>query len=733
MGKKSQRKKGNQTEPKESKKDKSINIGRAYKSYSKLQKAKKPKLPTPVVASSSQNIIEKKVLIPLYKLNIKPKKNIEKMSIEDLKEFASIFDLNPKINYKLLDYLKSKEIEEYKKYIEKYKYSLDFEDASKLNCFTNKEIKIIKDEFNKRMKSNKLNPIEKIQSLSKLKLFNLLFFLLEIEISAKSNIQVIKKGILSYANPVTLIFKVPNKFGNIEIKYYSLITFFINLFVPELDKINNNIIVENNFNDFTSSSEEQIYFNYKNTKNKGNNIKINLNDFLKRKEKLEEFISNNNIKSVKNMASNISINLPKNKNDIISNILEKIETLNFYRERILEIINESDELILKKIKFIYYNLLFPNKDFINLAIFFEKCLKTKYSEEVIASKNIYIKDANEIKNLAIDNLNSKYLDTLKKPFNFNSIYYTFPKILEKNILQNNKKVFEAFKRHIKYIYSSNIMKDIYYLSPEFDEFAYPLENDEIIREMFECTIFVPFCGGILHGYTQKEIPEILIAISLEEQTPEEHHLSKIICELAQILNTVIHEQTKHYLKSLIFYNSFRYDIKKRINSDLHDFGEENYYINGILQKYGAIKKNNDLSIDGGEKTEIYLYGNILDKISFRQAYELFKLINWEKTIVQHIKDFQKINNKICNDNIICQPITKIAKNADLCDFIKIFITKFIESYNKNKKDKLLVYDLNTSSSKMAKNNDNIINEDTIQFDLNCFLEIKKNYIHDASW
>ena len=127
------------------------------------------------------------------------------------------------------------------------------------------------------------------------------------------------------------------------------------------------------------------------------------------------------------------------------------------------------------------------------------------------------------------------------------------------------------------------MKDIYYLCPESNDFVYPLDKEEFVNEIFDYTTFAPLDVSILHGYTQKEIPEIIIAVNLEKENPNETDLSKIICELSQILNATIHEQVKHYIKSLIFYNSFRFNIKKRINSNLYDYEEENKFIRGILQ------------------------------------------------------------------------------------------------------------------------------------------------------
>ena len=85
-------------------------------------------------------------------MNIKPKKDIRKMTIEELMKFVSDFDLNPQANYILLDYLKKTSNNDYNKYIGKYKYSLNFQDALLLKCFINNDIIQILKEFNKNFK-----------------------------------------------------------------------------------------------------------------------------------------------------------------------------------------------------------------------------------------------------------------------------------------------------------------------------------------------------------------------------------------------------------------------------------------------------------------------------------------------------------------------------------------------------------------------------------------------------
>ena len=114
---------------------------------------------------------------------------------------------------------------------------------------------------------------------------------------------------------------------------------------------------------------------------------------------------------------------------------------------------------------------------------------------------------------------------------------------------------------------------------------------------------------------------------------------------------------KHYLKTLIFYNSFQLGINKRINSNLFEIDEERKIINAVLiRNKNTTRKNvynkSLVQLDGGQKAEVLLYGHILKEITYSQSLELFKLSNWNKTIPQHIENFNKKANK--NQNTISE-------------------------------------------------------------------------------
>ena len=686
------------------------------------------------ISEEKKEFSVKKKLIPLKKLNINPKKAIDKMDINEIKEFASQFDLNPIINNKLLNYLKNNSKDDYIIFIKKYKYTLDFKDALKLDCFKKEEIDFIKKEFSENVKKFKLNVYDKdINSLSKLKLFNMFFFLLKEK--CIDNFESIYTKIISYSIPISLIFKVPNRFGNIELNLYTYLSVFINFFTAEIRKYKDQTSKkeENQDNDI---SYEEIYFNWDNSI-KGEEKKIDLTEFNQRKKRFEEYINNNYIEEKESSKSkNINKSLIKGR-DLFIKMKEKIFRFKLFKEEIIEMFNVPDDKILEKIKFIYYCLLFPSKGLVDILSLYSKCLREKpYSQEEIASKDTFISYCNAIdqncknnnyKLFTIENLDNNFDSTINNPFNYNSKYYKFPILLKKNILDNDQEIKEAFINYLKYIYSSNIIKDIFYLCPEFNDFIYPLEDDEIFNELIEYTIFIPLEGDDLHGYTQKEIPEVLISVKLDENFPQEVDISKIVCELSQILNTCIHEQFKHYIKSLIFYNSFRFNLKKRIDSDLYNYGNEERYIKGILSI--TKNKNKYYEIDGGHKAEIYLYGSILNQIYFPQALELFKKSNWNKEIHDHIISFNNVNKK-SKDQYQYFSLKQIEFNNDLCEFFRIFIKKFINIVGEEKYG--IVFDNNASASRKSNNNIDIGTKNQIKFDYYCYINIKRNYINDAS-
>ena len=169
-------------------------------------------------SQDSLKLVKKSVAVSYKKLKENHNKRLENkdinnLALESLKIIASNFDLDPLINFRLLSLLKEKNISEYNKYITKYKYTLNYEDAKNLKCFKDDVSKIIKES------SAYYSGLKEIKSLSKVKLFNFLFYIMNLKFNEKQYtenfIQMaeeIRKNILSYENDANLIFKTSNTF-----------------------------------------------------------------------------------------------------------------------------------------------------------------------------------------------------------------------------------------------------------------------------------------------------------------------------------------------------------------------------------------------------------------------------------------------------------------------------------------------------------------------------------------
>ena len=329
-----------------------------YSSLSKLkpkenkktsQKELKFKFALNLSGNNKEMAFSKKMkLKPLKSLFIEINESIDNMIINHLKKFADKFDINPDINFKLLSYLEKSSPKEYKKYIDKYKYTLKFKDALELKCFDKKEILQAMDEFNQNITHFKLG-IPKIKSkkniisFSKIKLFNLLLFLQSKDIIQFEYKEILKK-IMSYCIPQTMIFKVPNKFANIELLYYYYTKIFVDLLIP----------------DNISSHKKGVFFNFK-IETKPEKEEIDLNNFFARKKSLENYIKEVDIEK-----QNIEKKTQKKKKeeekeeDILA---YKINIFQAFGENIKEIIKLKDEnQIIQRIKFLSYLILFLGKN-----------------------------------------------------------------------------------------------------------------------------------------------------------------------------------------------------------------------------------------------------------------------------------------------------------------------------------------------------------------------------------
>jgi len=685
----------------------------------------------------TKNIENRKKCVPFFNFQIKFNENLQNDE-ESLKQYISVFDLNPIVNN-----LVFQKVKEYQKYLYKYQYTLNYEDAKKLGCFSDVNENDLINCINNRIKQLRIKKfkVEKIDSLSKAKLMDFFFYLLLLE-PLFCDYEGILKYIKSLRTNLDLIFKAPIYLGNNEIQYY----FYYNIF---LESFYYNIVEgQNKKNENKPQESKDIYLSsqldYFPTID--NNFcsygDIDLTDFMKRKQNLYNFINDNNKIYIEKIGET-------NNEKEINNIIEldeegfgsekkhyddkkkndkkqefkifryKLDYFQKYKDVIIDTfckIHEEKDII-DKIKYLYAFFLLelgknkpPSLELIN-------CFYLHNNEDEIRKLKKYDKELNPLLKVDYNKILYKnispegFFDDIENPFCDNYLAYTFPDFIHKTFIEYDNEIYCEFLEFLKFIYKSPLMQDIYYLCPEFIDFEYPFINDDILNEMFKNTNYIPCESKKYHGYTQKNLISIFIPNIIK--ISKIHRLELFIIKLGFLLNTTIHEQSKHYLKTLIFYNSFRYGKKNHIESDEDLENDENSYLKGLICKKG--KKNNNLNgKDGGDRTEILLYGEVLKELTCLQGLKMFFKSTWNTSIDNnHFSDFinnysKEISKKALKNSINYSDLKEIIEDGgeDVCPFFKRIIQKFLECNKMNKKK--VPIELNYSAKKKSESSNNII-------------------------
>ena len=558
-------------------------------------------------------------LISLNKIKEKVDELVKKaeLSEKNLNEFHKIFklsDLESNVNFKYLSILKRNEPNKFNKYIIKYFYTLNYDQAKILVDLKTEEQKEL-EKLNKFRLSNNIHPkINEIHSLSKIKLIN---FIYQINNYYKTNKKIndYKSLLEEYSLNTNLKYRLPNYFGSKELLFYTYLQLFIHLFSfeivkdekmkMEIDEIEDNGNRDNKkekinkININKDSINEDEYFSISDiSEQEDNNFYFNNNEIIKDINDFFKFISNNNIIEKENKIDE-DIIIKKQFTDILEYI-NYLNSFDIFIEKKMLIDFDKDDFI-DKIDFIYFTIIyFRYNDKVNERTNFNKEILKYVLYEPEEKKNLALEilNYNEYNREYLKNLSQNEKDSLiysnlvkcnipikiaiNNPFNNCSKYYKFPFNMTKNIILFDNDFKKDFKEFILQVYESKLFKEIFYLTEEFKDFLYPFEGEEkynIFNEMFENTKFYPFEFDYLNGYTNKILPKILISSIIKDGS----NLEKIIINFTHILNTMFHEQMKHYIQMLIHYNSLRLSLSVSLESD-------KYLKDDTFEKYLKIVK-----------------------------------------------------------------------------------------------------------------------------------------------
>ena len=706
---------------------------------------------------------QRKVCIPLKRIEIEFKKDTQSDE-NSLKNYLSVFDLNPNANY-----LAFKKIQEYKdKYLYKYKYTLFYEDAKTLGCFQEvNEINLI-DSINQKLDNFhfKGKRIEKIEILSKAKLIDFFLYLLLLDVSEDSFENIMKK-MDSLRLGIDLIFKAPIYLGNDELKYYFLYEIFIEYFSDTEEEENKSKQKKTFF-----KSPKLDYFPIVEQNSSSEYSKVDLSGFKERIKNLDSFIGHYLKKDIdilediqyekpnekiieldedlelkkenKSKDNKKSSNKKTTQNNINQNkkykiFIKKLQYFINFKDAILNTFfdGKKDKEIIEKLKYLYYYMLLTIKSNNSSNERFRKAFYMKNDEsdkKRIKAYDYQIQslfdgdyDKLFIKNIAVP---EDFFENIGNPFINNYLCFPFPQLMHKSFIEYDENIYKEFLDFLKYIYKSELLQDIYYLCPEFEEFEYPFKNDDILNEMFENTYYIPCNSDYLYGYTQQNLLSIFIPVSFEDQI--NNYLEYFVIRLGFILNTTIHEQLNHYIKALLFYNSFRFGKSKHIENDEELNNNVNVYLEGLMSKKG----NKNKSIDGKDgclRTEILLYGEVLERLTCIQGLKMFYISTWKKSIENHFLDFKDNYKKQLENNPSVLggsyfDLKNVLKDPDVCSFFKRLLEKFIQ--HKNIKNNNLVIDLNYSVKKKSESLNNGFNTKiNIDYEINFNRSNIRDYSH----
>ena len=581
----------------------------------------------------------------------------------------NIFDIDNDINTNYFRKLQKADKKKYNNLIQRYKYTLNLDSSLELKCLTEKELKNELEYYNSKIiliEGNIIKDIKIIKSFSKLKFFN---FLLDIIIDKNRYFMRNGPNFDRYKIEEDLLFKAPNSLGTTELYYYTLILLYYNFLSKneesseDIRKKENNIIDQFDRKEIQKIIGEKILFDDSNFVN-------NFNVF---KKKYEEKIDINKFK------------YEESKKDY--SIDKKIQLLRLYTKAIEQIVKfelSDDNYIIKKCEFILNTCLFD--DVFQVKMIQDCLIEDKRIPNIIEQLPV----GWNINELCFTNCTFS-LQYNKNIFLNYSTRFKFPYILKRNSLMNSKKIFDCFIDYIKSIYKSSLMKEIFYNTPEFMDFLYPFDNDEILDELFDNIIFLPMkSNGNLYGHTQKLLGKIYVPanINITHISEKDFTIEKLINFFANLLITILHEQFKHYMKMLIYFNSFIYNKNIDLLGDNLEINDDN---NKIFFSILSKNKNNNNKkyinlpkiIDGGNKLEILLFGDILGDIYVPASLDIFNASSWNLSISQHLERFEKINQK----GIYCQKetleIDKLEKNENVSKFLILLLKEYCNIKNIN--------------------------------------------------
>ena len=529
----------------------------------------------------------------------------------DLIKYCESIGINAESNYELLTKLVIIDFNLFLKYYSKYQFTLEIRQRKEIQ-------KLIKDfELSSMIKNNFIkSDLKSIRELF-LKVCDLI---INIKLNEKDCLKKLKNEIISIGVFIEddLDFLFPVNFGNIELKFNKLIIdvlFFI--FGKNMGKINS---LENNKKDLIKTKislfkKMKLFFQKSGLYDDETLFKIS--DYLINCYYIY-FEVDDSLKNFDNLEKIITCCLPFEL-DTAVNFIEKYKYFSYDVEFKIENITLN--------KYYTSNLTKDSK------------IKLSFDKKIIEVK---AEDVNW-------NLKHNMFFQLLKSDNF-TFCFRFPKLSEINYIYINNDIRNNYKALFRKILKSKIMEQCMNIDSDTNNFNYPFNDDNIIQELEDHTLFVPFPAKKFYGYSDKKSFTIFlnsyintsdlksIFIDFDNLLKSEFHEIKNIYRLYMHINdSKISLRTPEIKRKTLLTNEFLKNNLPLLNENKNNLEE--------IYKEKLISKNENDSLDYGDILEFAMNGDKQEVFFIKGS--LFRLTekNWEK----EPKEFFDLYFKACKE------------------------------------------------------------------------------------
>ena len=529
----------------------------------------------------------------------------------DLIKYCESIGINAESNYELLTKLVIIDFNLFLKYYSKYQFTLEIRQRKEIQ-------KLIKDfELNSMIKNNFIkSDLKSIRELF-LKVCDLI---INIKLNEKDCLKKLKNEIISIGVFIEddLDFLFPVNFGNIELKFNKLIIdvlFFI--FGKNMGKINS---LENNKKDLIKTKislfkKMKLFFQKSGLYDDETLFKIS--DYLINCYYIY-FEVDDSLKNFDNLEKIITCCLPFEL-DTAVNFIEKYKYFSYDVEFKIENITLN--------KYYTSNLTKDSK------------IKLSFDKKIIEVK---AEDVNW-------NLKHNMFFQLLKSDNF-TFCFRFPKLSEINYNYINNDIRNNYKALFRKILKSKIMEQCMNIDSDTNNFNYPFNDDNIIQELEDHTLFVPFPAKKFYGYSDKKSFTIFLNSYINTSD-----LKSIFIDFDNLLKSEFHE-IKNIYRLYMHINDSKISLRapeiKRKTLLTNEFLKNNLPLlnenkNNLEEIYNErlISKNENDSLDYGDILEFAMNGDKQEVFFIKGS--LFRLTekNWEK----EPKEFFDLYFKACKE------------------------------------------------------------------------------------